>query len=113
AIAVLHELAGATNALIESSGVERSRHPETIQSVTAATQTARNLAQLLGLFRTRHEPAKEDGGLTDGLMKLLIDLRNDARRTKNFALADAIRKGLTDLGVTLEDRPDGTGWRKD
>jgi cysteinyl-tRNA synthetase len=45
-------------------------------------------------------------------MKLLIDLRKEARDSKNFALADRIRNGLTQLGVTLEDRPDGTGWRK-
>ena len=45
-------------------------------------------------------------------MKLLIHLRNEARKNKNFALADAIRKGLTEIGVTLEDRPDGTIWRK-
>ena len=77
------------------------------------TQTAKNLGQVLGLFRIRHEAAKEDGGLTDGLMKLIITLRNEARQTKNFALADAIRKGLTEVGVTLEDRPEGTGWRKD
>ena len=113
AIAVLHELAGATNSFIESSGVERTKHAETLASVAAAALTSRNLGQVLGLFRQRHEPAKEDSGLTDGLMKLLISLRNEARATKNFALADTVRKGLTALGVTLEDRPDGTGWRKE
>jgi cysteinyl-tRNA synthetase len=113
AIAVLHELAGAANSFIESSAVEKSKHAETLAAVAAAAQTARTLGQVLGLFRVRHESAKEDGGLTDGLMKLLITLRNDARKNKNFPLADAVRKGLTDLGVTLEDRADGTGWRKD
>ena len=45
-------------------------------------------------------------------MKLLIQVRADARKAKNFAIADAVRKGLTDIGITLEDRPDGTIWRK-
>jgi cysteinyl-tRNA synthetase len=45
-------------------------------------------------------------------MQLLIRLRHEARASRNFALADNIRKGLTEIGVTLEDRPDGTGWRK-
>ena len=44
-------------------------------------------------------------------MQLLIDLRNDARKAKNFAVSDQIRKRLAELGVTLEDRPGGTGWR--
>ncbi len=45
-------------------------------------------------------------------MQLLIDLRADVRKAKNFALGDQIRKRLTELGVTLEDRPGGTGWQR-
>jgi cysteinyl-tRNA synthetase len=45
------------------------------------------------------------------LMQLLIELRAELRKAKNFALADQIRKRLGELGVTLEDRPGGTGWR--
>ena len=44
-------------------------------------------------------------------MELLIELRARLRKEKNFALADEIRNRLTELGVTLEDRPDGTRWR--
>ena len=52
-----------------------------------------------------------DHALSDGLIGLLIDIRARLRKEKNFALADEIRKRLSDLGVTLEDRPDGTRWR--
>jgi len=45
------------------------------------------------------------------LMQLFIDLRAEARKAKNFALADQIRQRLGQLGVTLEDRPGGTDWR--
>jgi cysteinyl-tRNA synthetase len=44
------------------------------------------------------------------LMGLLIDLRAEARAKKDFATADRIRKGLSGLGITLEDRSGGTGW---
>jgi cysteinyl-tRNA synthetase len=44
-------------------------------------------------------------------MQLLLDLRAEARKAKNFAVADQIRQRLTQLGITLEDRPGGTGWR--
>ena len=45
-------------------------------------------------------------------MATFIQARADARKAKNFALGDAIRKRLTELGVTLEDRPGGvTDWR--
>jgi cysteinyl-tRNA synthetase len=38
--------------------------------------------------------------------------RLEARRAKNFARADAIRKELADRGILLEDGPSGTTWRR-
>ena len=113
AIAVLHELAGATNAFIETTSIERTKHAETLQAVVAAAQTVKNLGNVLGFFRVRSAAPAEDSSLTDGLMKLLINLRNEARKSKNFALADEVRNGLTALGITLEDRADGTGWTRE
>jgi cysteinyl-tRNA synthetase len=49
---------------------------------------------------------------TDGIMKLLIQLRADARTAKDFATGDAIRNQLADAGVALEDRAGGTEWTK-
>jgi len=70
----------------------------------------RELSQILGLFRGP-PPSSGDDKLVNGLMQLFIDLRNEARKSKNFAMADQIRQRLGQLGVTLEDRPGGTGWR--
>ena len=47
------------------------------------------------------------------LMQLLIDMRAIARKKKDFEIADGIRKRLTEMKVTLEDRPDGTIWRRE
>ncbi len=64
-------------------------------------------------MRPKQAAIKKDDRLTNDLMALLIKLRQDARRDKNFAIADGIRNGLTGIGVTLEDRADGTIWRKE
>jgi cysteinyl-tRNA synthetase len=42
----------------------------------------------------------------------LIANRNEAKKAKNFAEADAIRKQLADAGIILEDTPQGTTWRR-
>jgi cysteinyl-tRNA synthetase len=115
AIAVLHELAGETNAFIERHNVELNKHPDLVQAVAAAAQSLRKLGLVLGLFRAplAARAAGKDAGLVDQLMALLIRLRADARAAKNFAIADGVRNGLKEIGVTLEDRPDGTVWRKE
>jgi cysteinyl-tRNA synthetase len=117
AIGVLYELAGAINGFIESSRVERDKQPDALRAVAGATQTLRELGGLLGLFRrdlkAQSSGAEAAGGETlEKVMGLLIQLRNDARKDKNFKLADGIRNGLTSIGITLEDRSDGTIWRK-
>jgi cysteinyl-tRNA synthetase len=74
----------------------------------------KELSQILGLFRHSPAPAEPSGdALTAPLLDLLIELRARLRKEKNFALADEIRNRLTQLSVTLEDRPDGTRWRID
>jgi len=45
-------------------------------------------------------------------VELLIDLRAKLRAAKQYALADELRARLGELGVILEDTPDGTTWRK-
>ncbi len=49
---------------------------------------------------------------TDALVELLVSTRARLRAAKQFALADGVRKALTDLGIVLEDTPDGTHWSK-
>jgi cysteinyl-tRNA synthetase len=48
----------------------------------------------------------------DAIMALLISVRKDLRKAKQFQLADEIRNGLTAIGITLEDTPQGTTWKK-
>jgi hypothetical protein len=43
---------------------------------------------------------------------LLVRLRSELREAKMWAAADTIREGLADLGITLEDAPEGTRWRR-
>jgi cysteinyl-tRNA synthetase len=47
----------------------------------------------------------------DGVMQMLIQMRNQARADKNWALSDQIRDELLKLGIQLKDGKDGTDYR--
>jgi len=46
----------------------------------------------------------------DEIMQLVIEIRNDARKNKNFSISDVIRDKLKAMGIVLRDGPDGTFW---
>jgi cysteinyl-tRNA synthetase len=123
AIGALYELLTALNRFadvgqLDPHGLRPRRQGshqtnENHEAFVLGATVLRELSQILGLFQ--QQPAAKEAGqdeLVGGLMQLLIDLRAEARKAKNFALGDQIRKRLGELGVTLEDRPDGTGWRR-
>ncbi len=49
--------------------------------------------------------------LVGNLVELLIDIRNDLRGKKEWAMADKVRDELASRGVVLEDKADSTTWR--
>jgi cysteinyl-tRNA synthetase len=53
-----------------------------------------------------------DSQLLDDVMHLLIDLRKDARANQDYATADTIRNRLTELGLALLDKKEGTTWER-
>jgi cysteinyl-tRNA synthetase len=113
AIGSLYELLTALNRFADSRRLEGSNPAAgDIEEFDRGVVVLRELGGILGLF---HEPPPAPAGAADELvgrlMQLLIDLRQEARKAKNFAMADQIRKRLAELGITLEDRPGGTGWR--
>ena len=60
----------------------------------------------------RWSPAKQEQGLSESEIEGLIQKRADARKAKDFATADAVRKELADKGVVIEDTPSGTQWKR-
>jgi len=67
--------------------------------------------KVLGIIPEHDVAASASAGREAGLINLLVALRQEARARKDWATADRIRNELAALGVTLEDRPDGTLWK--
>lgn len=111
AIAVLFDFAGDINRAIEETRLETRVDDGIRAMVEAAGGTLVFLLRLLGLFVDPPTATRDAGsGKTAELMELLISIRQMARASKQFQIADEIRKGLTRLNIVLEDRPDGTQW---
>ncbi len=105
ALAVLFDLTTEINKLL-GSNIPLSRG--TLQAID---DTYRALGgHVLGIVPEQFR-READGELLEGLVKLLIEMRSEARGAQDYARADAIRERLAALGVILEDRPEGTIWR--
>jgi cysteinyl-tRNA synthetase len=95
AFAVLHELRGEVN---------RGKSPKLSALLKA-------LGATIGLLQT--DPAAFlQGGMTVDVDALLAE-RREAKKAKNYARADEIRKQVEAMGIAIEDKPGGTtAWRK-
>ena len=102
AVAVLFDLAGEAN---------RSRSAQTVGLLKA-------LAATLGLLQRRPadflQGRSAGAGATpaDDEIRAQIEARAAAKKRKNYAEADRIRKELLQTGIVLEDTPQGTTWRR-
>ncbi len=57
-------------------------------------------------------PRETGKGVEDKLIALILDIREQLRKEKNYALADRIREELRSLGIKIEDTKDGARWVK-
>ncbi len=73
-----------------------------------AKETLLELLGILGLDFTKKEEGVEIK--LNELMDIIINIRNKARKDKNYEISDEIREKLTKAGIQLEDTPDGTRW---
>ncbi len=98
AIAVIFELVkfANTQVTLESSQILAKEVQQEIQS----------LCQILGFFENTMEVTLEQE------IEELIQQREDARKRKDWALADQIRDQLKAQGILLEDTPAGVRWKR-
>ena len=105
ALAILQDYTRQVNSLLNEQG------PQSQESLAALDGLYRELGgTVLGIVPDEAQQ-DSDAEREAGLIRLLIDLRAQARANKDWATGDKIRNQLRELGVVLEDRADGTIWK--
>jgi len=105
ALGVLFDLVRVLNAT-------RERATDGIGGAPAFVAGVRESGRLAGVLGLLTVPPRDRGVMDPDVevrVEALVRLRHEAR-ARHFAEADRLRRELTELGVVLEDKPDGTAW---
>jgi len=104
AYAALFELAKGINTYLAKGSIET-------ESLTEAAQTLIELAGILGFdLEAEAEMLQEDSGKLAQVMELVMEIRANARRNKDWTTADLIRDRIKEIGIVIEDTPEGARW---
>ncbi|HHW48069.1 MAG TPA: cysteine--tRNA ligase [Clostridiaceae bacterium] len=98
AISVMFEMVKEINSKVMGSG-EISR-----ETIDFCYNLLKELGGVLGILQ------KEKQDKLDSEIEKLIELRQQARKEKNWKVADEIRDRLKEMGIILEDTPQGVKW---
>lgn len=116
AFAALEDDLNTPQALAELHGLAKALHKASVANRPALKARFLAVADLLGILQETPtawlQSAAEAGELDAAAIEELIAQRQGAKRHRDYARADAIRDQLAADGITLEDTPDGTLWRR-
>ena len=105
AIASLFELVTKINSLKEGHIDVNQLSKEALDNLKKVYP--QYIVEVLGLV---NDMDSGDNDVLNGVMDLIIDLRQDARNEKNWAISDKIRDGLAKSNITIKDGKEGTSW---
>lgn len=114
ALAISHMFALSREINVYKSSVETKGISPDGKLLDMMWEAFAEFCSIIGILEDSGETAGTSAGgeLEDKLMQLLLDLRQEARAAKNYAQADVIRARLGEIGVTIEDTPQGVRWKK-
>jgi len=100
AISVIFELVRECNTIAADQGASKEFANITLELLN-------ELVDVLGLIYGKSNDSELDSEIEE-----LIDKRQNARKEKNWAEADAIRDRLSEMGIVLEDTPQGVKYKR-
>jgi cysteinyl-tRNA synthetase len=130
AIAVMYDLAREANRLLTEGGLSREGAGNIVAVldrfnglfdvlirerqgfVTVSDRTGLKDEVQAGTTELNLEKVTKEELADDGRVKVWVEERSRARKAKDFAYADQIRKKLAELGIEIQDTKEGAGWKR-
>jgi len=116
ATGIMFDLARDINSFLQGESVNT---PAGLAALKKARALFYDFNGVLGFLKTDEkgkilldQPDGEDDSLVEKLVQMIIQMRQEARKNKDWGAADQIRDRLKEIGIVLEDTPSGVRWKK-
>ena len=109
ALAATFDVISEVNKILDDKKSQPGK-PELQQFQKILTSTLGDVLGLIGKEQTDIEASGDD---FNRVMDVLLDVRSDLRKEKNFQIADKIREGLNSIRISIKDTADGATWEKE
>jgi cysteinyl-tRNA synthetase len=109
AIAAIFDLLNVVNRCLDDT----KKKPAKEQLDKLIEILSRTAGNVLGLLLKKEESVEDAMEKLNQLMEIIIDLRSQLRKEKNFQLSDKLRSDIENIGIKIKDTPDGASWESE
>jgi len=97
----------ALDTLVDLGSVITLFQPKIESNISKGESTLKNIQKIVIKYEKNVE-----GKSIEELMEMLLEIRDDARKRKDWDISDDIRKELENIGFEIQDTSKGSNWRK-
>ncbi len=116
-IGIIFDTVRSLNRLLDQH--ENNLSSEVKQTLQSGLADIRRTGEILGMFLehptqyfdNKQNQVLEQKSIDHAVVAEMVEQREAARKSKNWEMADQIRKELVDMGISLEDRAEGPVWK--
>ena len=109
ALAAIFDMMTEVNRLLDN----KDRQPGQFELQKLNNMVKNTLGDVLGLVSSDQTEKDISSENFNAVMRVLLDIRSELRKEKNFQLADQIRDKLNAIQISIKDTPEGAQWEKE